>query len=429
MAEELTREQRQAVENRGGKLLVSSAAGSGKTKVLVDRLLSYVLDPSDPANIDDFLIITYTKAAASELRGKIAAKLQEKITDNPDNRHLQHQMQRLYLAKISTVHAFCTDLLREHVYQLDIAADFRVADEDECVQMQLKVIERLLEDRYAAAENDQNFCAFIDSQGFGRDDRDVPDILLKVYNSARCHLDPEGWLDWCNTICNVDIGEDASRTVWGKYLMDDLHQYLDLQIDAMQRCLSAATAASNFEKPSAVLSATIDQLSILRSCRTWDDICANLNIDYGRLTFPKSCTDETLIEQIKAVRNACKLGLTAKLRRFSNSSLQILSDTVQSAAATHGLVSLVKDFMDRYEKMKSSHRVLDFGDLEHRTLDLLRGKSRTALTVVASEVEKRFREVMVDEYQDTNAVQDAIFEALTFKRNNCFMVGDVKQSI
>ena len=127
MADKLTPQQKMAVENRGGELLVSAAAGSGKTKVLVDRLMRYIMDPVDPANIDDFLIITYTKAAAAELRGKIADKLTEQIALQPANRHLQQQMQRLYLAKISTVHAFCADILREFAYRLDIAADFRIA--------------------------------------------------------------------------------------------------------------------------------------------------------------------------------------------------------------------------------------------------------------------------------------------------------------
>ena len=120
MAEKLTTEQKEAVQNRGGKLLVSAAAGSGKTKVLVDRLMSYLMDEKDPANIDDFLMITYTKAAAAELRGKIAAKLSEHVAAQPDNSHLQRQLQRLYLAKISTVHSFCGDLLREYAYRLDL---------------------------------------------------------------------------------------------------------------------------------------------------------------------------------------------------------------------------------------------------------------------------------------------------------------------
>ena len=145
MAEKLTPQQRQAVENRGGKLLVSAAAGSGKTKVLVDRLLGYLKDPVNPANLDDFLIITYTKAAASELRGKIAAKLTEAIALEPENRHLQRQMQRLFLTKISTVHGFCGDLLREFAYKLDLSADFRVADENECREIRETVLSDLLD--------------------------------------------------------------------------------------------------------------------------------------------------------------------------------------------------------------------------------------------------------------------------------------------
>ena len=149
MADMLTAQQREAVYNRGGKLLVSAAAGSGKTKVLVDRLLSYLTDPAHPANIDEFLIITYTKAAASELRGKIAAKLSEHLAADPDNRHLQKQMQRLYLAKISTVHAFCTDLLRQHANRLDLAPDFRVGDENECGQLRQQAMDELLDEAYA----------------------------------------------------------------------------------------------------------------------------------------------------------------------------------------------------------------------------------------------------------------------------------------
>ena len=128
MAEKLTQQQKMAVENRGGNLLVSAAAGSGKTKVLVDRLISYLTDPVDPANMDDFLIITYTKAASAELRSKISDKLTAYIADHPGDKHMQQQIQRLHLAKISTVHAFCSDILREYAYRLDISADFRIVD-------------------------------------------------------------------------------------------------------------------------------------------------------------------------------------------------------------------------------------------------------------------------------------------------------------
>ena len=197
MKEQLTPQQRQAVENRGGMLLVSAAAGSGKTKVLVDRLMKYIKDPASPANIDDFLMITYTKAAAAELRGKIAAKLSEHIAENPGSNHLQRQMQRLHLAKISTVHSYCTDLLRQYAADLDLPADFRVGDENECRQLREQAMSETLDEAYAIRGEDADFQAFVDTQGLGRDDRLVPQIVEKVYDSARCHLDPEHWLDHC----------------------------------------------------------------------------------------------------------------------------------------------------------------------------------------------------------------------------------------
>ncbi len=429
MANNLTPQQAQAVHDRGGRLLVSAAAGSGKTKVLVDRLLSYILDPAEPANVDDFLIITYTKAAAAELRGKIAAKLTEQLALTPENRYLQRQMQRLYLAKISTVHSFCADLLREYACWLDISPDFRVAEENECAVLRETAMSHVLEQAYETVQEDLDFRTFLDTQGLGRDDRLVPQILMKVYDSARCHLNPESWLESC--IRNADAAqmEDAGQTIWGQYLISDLHSYLDQQIEAMAQCAALAERALEMEKPALLLHSTVQQLMALRSCETWDSIVQCQNIDYGRLTFSKKCTDTELIERIKAVREACKEGVKKKLKSFASDSGSIFADMQQTSSSIRGMVALVRQFQKEYERLKQLHRVLDFSDLEHRTLDLLLGKSRTAPTALAHEIGDRFREIMVDEYQDSNGVQDAIFSVLTQKRQNCFMVGDVKQSI
>ncbi len=430
MADKLTREQAQAVENRGGKLLVSAAAGSGKTKVLVDRLMSYLTDPSDPANLDEFLIITYTKAAASELRGKIAAKLTERIAREPENRHLQKQMQRLFLTKISTVHGFCGDLLREYAYRLDIAADFRVADENECRELRETVLGDLLDRAYETAGEDPDFRIFLDTQGLGRDDRLVPEIIQKVYDSAQCHLAPEQWLDNCLNASDMTDITDVSQTAWGAYLMDDLKDYLDCQIQVLRDCASRADGTEGLEKAALNLRDTLVQLELLRDARTWDEVVQRRAIDYGRLSFPtKKNPDPELCEQIKALRNACKKGMERKLRSFADPSAQVLSDMEQTAAGSRSLVTLVKQFGRDFSFAKRSRRILDFSDLEHKTLDLLLGKSRKTPTTAAAEIGGRYREIMVDEYQDSNGVQDAIFEALTREKQNCFLVGDVKQSI
>ena len=429
MAEQLTPQQAMAVENRGGTLLVSAAAGSGKTKVLVDRLMLYLMDPVKPANLDDFLIITYTKAAASELRGKIAAKLSQRIAQDPGNRHLQQQMQRLYLTKISTVHAFCADLIRENAYRMDVSADFRVGDENECRELRENAMTAVLDAAFERIGADNDLREFVDTQGLGRTDALIPDIVMKVYDSARCHLDPEGWLQSCLNNADMEAVTDPSETVWGRYLMEDLADCLDHHIAALERVIQAMDDAGDLEKPMALLRDTVFQLQRLRNSSSWDDIVRWRDIDYGRLTFPRKYPDQNLIEQVKAVRTACKKALDKKLRAFADPAEQVLSDLQGNSGALRGMISLVRGFGDQYASLKTARRVLDFGDLEHRTLDLLLGKRRQGITAVARETGLRFREILVDEYQDSNAVQDAIFSALTEQRKNLFLVGDVKQSI
>lgn len=429
MLNELTPQQRIAATDRGGKLLVSAAAGSGKTKVLVERLLCYLTDMSAPAQLDDFLIITYTKAAASELRGKIGAELTSRIAAEPENRHLQKQLQRLYLTQISTVHGFCTQILREYAYRLDIAPDFRVADETESGELRRTVLSDTLDRAYEELGEDPDFRTFADTQGLGRDDRGLPELIFKVFDSARCHLDPEMWLDQCVSSAQPGAGTDVSGTAWGQYLLADLKLFLDGHIQAFSKCLEEADQVPEFEKVSQNLSATILQLTDLRQSESWDDAVRRLDVDFGTLRFPRKNPDQELTDRIKAVRDACKEGLKKKQRGFAGNSRELLEDMANVSPAVRGLIHLVRQFSDDYSHAKRSRRILDFGDLEHRTLDLLMGKRRAGATAAAREIAQRYREVLVDEYQDSNAVQDAIFSILTAERRNCFLVGDVKQSI
>ena len=411
MAETLTPQQAQAVENRGGKLLVSAAAGSGKTKVLVDRLLGYLTDPVHPANLDEFLIITYTKAAASELRGKIADKLTERIAREPENKHLQKQLQRLYLTQISTVHGFCSTVLREYAYRIDLAPDFRVADEAECTDLKTVVLKDLLDQAYE--EQSGHFRDFVDSQGVGRNDSAVPEVILKVYDSARCHLNPQAWLDACLENVTLEGISDAGESIWGRFLMEDFFSWLDRELEVLRECLARLKKDDGVEKPVQNISRLIEQLEYLRSGTTWDQVYSRKNIDFGTLRFSGKTYDPVLADQVKAIRQAVKDELEKRVKCFSDDSAQVLSDLRQSEAAARGLIELVRRFDEDYTRAKRSRRILDFGDLEHRTLDLLLGKNRTGRTGAAREISARFREIMVDEYQDSNGVQDAIFSALT----------------
>lgn len=429
MGVQFSEQQRSVVENRGGNLLVSAAAGSGKTTVLVERIMKYLTDPADPANLDEFLIITYTKAAAGDLRRKIGARLSTLIAEQPRNLHLRRQVQRLYMASISTVHSFCSELLRQYPYQTDVPMDFRVADENECRQLREDVMAKVLEEAYARADENPDFCAFVDTQGIGRNDATVPEIVLKIYDASRCHPDPEAWLEQCLRDSLPASSGDLAELPWGRFLMDIMQEYLALQIPALERCVEAADRVPEFRKAADVLMEELQQIRVLQDSKTWEEYVRNCKISFGTLRFPTKNPAPEVSEQIKAVRDACKKNLAGYVQFFSESSEQILSDASQLASAARGLIGLVRAFSKAFAKAKAGRRVLDFGDLEHKTLDLLMGKARSGPTAAAREIGSRYREIMVDEYQDSNGVQDGIFRALSRDKHNCFMVGDVKQSI
>lgn len=189
-----TPQQRAAAEDRGGALLVAAAAGSGKTKVLVDRLMGYLTDPTDPADLDEFLIITYTRAAASELRGKIAARIAEALAGTPNDRHLQRQLTRVYLAQISTVHSFCQAVLRQYAAEANLPADFRVADEQQAAALRAQTLRDVLSELYAKLDDEPDFAAMIDTLGYGRDDRRLLELAERSYEVMRCKVDPEAWM-------------------------------------------------------------------------------------------------------------------------------------------------------------------------------------------------------------------------------------------
>ena len=431
MAEQLTKQQKLAVDDRGGDLLVSAAAGSGKTKVLVERLMQCITDPVSPANIDDFLIITYTKAAASELRSKIAKALTQRIAAEPGNMRLQQQFQRLYLAKISTVHAFCADILREFSYVLDISGDFRMMEEQEDKPLRAEILDRVLSEAYENIENEPDLVAFVDTQGVGRDDRHLPELILKVYDSAKCHMDSEGWLNRCLAECDTTGVSDVGQTIWGRYLIEHLFESIDLHLQSVNKAAESCDCAEGLEKMTAIMYRIAEQLKHLRAAKNWDEVYQRKQIDYGDLhgAAGKKNADKGVYAAAKVVRDFCMKDMKALLEDFGNDSRCVLQDLENIYPAVKGLMGLVDRFSKRYDRTKKAMRVMDFSDLEHRTLDLLLGKSRSGPTTIAKQIGNRFCQIMVDEYQDSNQVQDAIFSAITKDRNNLFMVGDVKQSI
>ena len=424
-----TPQQQLAVDCEGGALLVSAAAGSGKTKVLVDRVLRKLCDPSHPQNINDFLIITYTRAAASELRGKLAAAIGKELARQPGNRHLQRQLSRIYLAQISTVHAFCTEIIRDYAHELELYPDFRVAEERECAQWQEQAMEETLEQAYRTLDEHPEEQAFLDLLGAGRDDRAAPAILMQAYHSVQCHPDPEGWIDRC--LAQLDAGQyaDAAQTPWGALLLEDFQQFLDEQQLLLQRALELAQSEPvTADKYAPVLAQNLEQLRALRALDTWDALHNAPVESFGTLGRVTKFDDKEFLERIKRARKSCWEQLQKKQAVFSASSAEALAELAQTAQAIRGMFSLVRRFSEAYRAVKQRRRALDFGDLEHEALRLLRRRDGSP-TPQAREIAGRYAEIMVDEYQDTNAVQDTIFRLVSRAGQNLFLVGDVKQSI
>lgn len=429
MSIQLTPEQSAVVENRGGELLVSAAAGSGKTRVLVERLLRRVME--EELDLDQFLVITFTKAAAAELRDKILAELNRRLADTPGDRRLRRQTTLVYRTQISTIHSFCTAFLRENAHLLDLDPDFRVADDAEAELLRIQTLDRLLEERYEQME-ENGFGGLVDSLSAGRDDKKLRDIVLDIHSHIQSHPDPARWLRMQAEEFDLRGVKDVSQTRWGKLLMEDakaqaeywrqqLSGALDLLQDSGDEVLERAYSASICD--------TMDSLDDLLGAldRQWDSVHHLRSIAFPRLGAARKVQDKNAQEQVKAIREKCKKSMAKLELRFECSSEELLADMERMREPVTALFQLVLDLIDRFGQAKKRRKLLDFNDLEHFTLSALTKDGEP--TALAHTWAQRYAEVMVDEYQDTNAVQNAIFDALTQGGRTLFQVGDVKQSI
>ena len=430
MSLKLTPAQEMAVRTRGSAVLVSAAAGSGKTKVLVERLMERICDPIHPEDVDSFLLITFTKKAAAELRTRIGQALAERLAQEPDNRHLQRQLNRLYLAQISTIHSFCKTLLQEYAYELDLPADFRVAEQADCAALRQKVMERVLERRYAAIEEDAELRALVDTLGAGRDDRALPDILQTAYNSVQCHLYPDLWMERCLQMLDMRRYDSLSRTPWGALLLQELRNTAQELRQSAERALDLLAGCEALQsKYAPVLEEDAALLERYGQMTDWDTVFENRTPEYRRLPVVKNCPAPELQARVKYIRDRYKKELSRRLEDFYAPSQVIMQELSGTEAALRGLFSLIQDFSAAYRTEKMRLHVLDYGDLEHETVRLLLRPGDGAPTAIAREISRRYTEILVDEYQDTNEVQDRIFKAISRDGKNRFMVGDVKQSI
>ena len=423
---ELTKEQQAVVDNRGGTLLISAAAGSGKTKVLIDRVLKRVEE--EQYNIDDFLMITFTHAAASELRGKMIAQLSQRLSECPDNRHLQRQMSRVYLAQISTIHSFCASILREYAHLLDIPGDFRLCDEQEAIIYRERAMQITLETAYRNIREEPQIAAALDMFGRGRDDRALPELMINSFFALQCYQDPKQRIKQLHESLHTENCTDVGQTIWGEYLISEFHAFLDSAIQSMRRAVETITQTDWLAPYLEGFQSDIEQLKLLKQRTQWEDIRKTF-VKPAHLSRITKCPDTELKESIQGIKKRIMSVQMEKWSEiFSIPSEEALADLSLTAEALHGFLILTEQFSEQYRKEKGGRRVLDYNDLEHLALKLLVAKDGSR-TRAAKEISERFAEIMVDEYQDTNRVQDAIFRAISKDEKNLFFVGDVKQSI
>ncbi|MBQ7566162.1 MAG: helicase-exonuclease AddAB subunit AddA [Oscillospiraceae bacterium] len=425
---ELIPAQREVVDHRGGALLVSAAAGSGKTRVLVERLLKRVCEEPD-CDLQQFLIITFTEAAAAELREKIAKEIAARLALGEDNAHLRRQLTQLYLAQISTVHAFCANILREYAYLTeDVPADFRVADETECGVLQDKAMEQTLDEAYRDMAQNEALGAFFATLGGGRDDRKTAEMILDAYRKTQCHARPSDWLRECRAAVDASQYASVDETPWGERLQSWRASQTEALIERCKKALCMAEEDPLLDLYIARLTEDLGLLQAFADAKSWDEVYALRERKFERIPTYKNCPCPEEKERIAELRDSYKEGVKKLLEVFSMDSGAALCELRGTGKTLEGLVELIERFTAAYSRLKRQRRVLDFSDLEHEAVRLLTDRGG-APTAAARELSARFREVMVDEYQDSSPVQDEIYRAVSDGGRKLFMVGDVKQSI
>lgn len=417
-----TTEQESVINHTAGNLLVAAAAGSGKTAVLVQHVISRIMDPVNPVKLSEMVIMTFTEAAAQEMRDRIKSALEEKLREHPDSAELIREAGSIQNASISTIDAFCKHFITENYAAIDLDPGFRMGDQGELKLLQGDILEDLLEEEYAAGEED--FLHFVDTFAQGKTDAGIAELIQKLYESAASHPWPEEYLDACLTAESAD-GK--------KFLLEQLAARLRDDAERMDYALSICAEPDG---PESYLPNVAQEKQALRyaaeATELQELVLRTQAIRYERLKPTKSARKG----RVTAIRDDVKkdtkdiAGLPVVLDPEAEARMEAGIERCM-----HGLVRLTKKFSARYQEEKEKRHVLDFSDLEHKALEILYTTDADGVrhpSAIADDVAQQYREILVDEYQDSNFVQEELIRALSaerFGRPDVFQVGDVKQSI
>ena len=419
-----TEEQSEAIHRKGANILVSAAAGSGKTTVLVARIINKILN--EKVDIDKLLIVTFTDAAASEMRERILKSLYNEIDKNPDDENLQKQLMLINKSHISTITSFCLDVVRNNFFEIGLSANFRIGDPTEIEIMKQEAIEKVFEDKYE--KNDKNFEKLVELYTPYSDDQPLKDLVLKIYDFIQSKPYPEKWLDESIEKYNIDIDQDFAKTLWGKIILDYAKTLVE---NYLSNIIKAKNSLENISNLADCYEILCDDIVNLKSIdfSNWDKLYESLQKiewrDWSRKRkyeeFEKELKDQAKNIRDEAVSSIKKIrdDIINIKSEESNSEIKAMYNVLKS------LENLILDFKNEFNNRKAEKNIVDFSDIEHHALNILVDENGNKTDIAKK---YQFNEILIDEYQDSNLVQEKILNSIS-NGKNIFMVGDVKQSI
>ncbi len=433
-----TEDQQKVIDTRNCNILVSAAAGSGKTAVLVERIIQRITDKNNPVDIDELLIVTFTRAAAGEMKERIRLAIEKKLEENPDQEHLQRQSTLVHHALITTIDSFCAYIVKNYFHLIDLDPSYRMGDEGEMRLLQADVADAVLEEAYMNA--DASFLAFSDGFAGGKTDKKIPEMIIKLYNFSMSYPYPEEWLLHCRKAYEVESVEELEQANWMTLIKNEVQQEVKEATTLLNQALGIAGEPDGPIFYRNLLEDEVLALEKLENTTNffqWKEILDKL--EFKRLPAGKKAEKELVSESkqelAKNLRSEAKDQIKALKERYFQETAQEMLENIQKAGEPVGvLVDLTLAFMKRYKEKKKEKNILDFGDLEHYALEILidHTAEKDERTDAARELSQKFAEIMIDEYQDSNLVQEKLLTSVSKVEDgiyNIFMVGDVKQSI
>lgn len=432
-----TEEQQKVIDSRDRNILVSAAAGSGKTAVLVERIIQMVIDEKRPVDIDRLLIVTFTKAAASEMRERIEKALERKLTENPDNLHLQKQMTLVHSAQITTIHSFCKSIIQNYFSVIELDPSVRLVDEVELQLLKADVVSELLEDEYA--KESEAFLHFIEAYSTGKTDEGIEKFILQLYEFSISYPWPKEWLEQQKHSFELASLEEMEQSDWMKFLVNYICSMLESLPDKLKHAMELCRDINGPEAYFSAVESDYQIVTELVAKKSYQELYQTLSgLEWEKLKriSKKDEVDKELQEEVKEIRKEVK-GAIDDIRKkyFYQSAEEMYEDLQNTKEDMCVLLDLAMDFYDRFQAKKIEKKVMDFNDLEHYALNILIAEhdgEEITYSEVADELSQYYEEIMIDEYQDSNNVQELLLNSISkirFGKPNIFMVGDVKQSI